>query len=161
MGKPKKKLSAYNLYMRKALKGKLTGKTKAQRKAIFKAAAKGWKRKSNPRPKPKSAGKPKRSSGRSSTKTGGRRMGNKGFNTNKIYGAIRKIAIFVPAASIAMMPIPLEEKLKIGQSWYFGWNPYTNRFEPENLWKGWGPAMGAQVVTRIPALINKLLGMFR
>ncbi len=39
MGKPKRKLSAYNLYMRKALKGKLAGKTKAQRKAIFKRAA--------------------------------------------------------------------------------------------------------------------------
>lgn len=87
-------------------------------------------------------------------------MTKNSFNMNKIYGAIRKIAIFVPAIDLAMQPIPNSEKVKIGISWYFGWNPYTHRFEWQNLWKGWAPAIGAQVVTRVIPAISKFIRSF-
>ncbi len=158
MGKPKKKLSAYNQYMSKALKGKMTGKTKAQRKAIFKAAAKGWKKgKSTPRSsKPKSRASPSRAN-----PTGGKgRMGNS-FNMNKIYGAIRKLAIFIPAVDIAMRSEwSNETKITNGLLWYFGWDRTTSSFKWSSLWKGWGPAIGAQIVTRVIPAINRFIRGF-
>lgn len=158
-----KKLSAYNLYMRKALKGKMAGKTKAQRKAVFKAAARGW-NKGKPRSKPRSS-KPKSraSPSRRAKPTGGtRRMAKSSFNMNKIYGLIRKAAIVVPAVDLAMqIGVSNEHKVKVGIMWYFGWDPWSHKFRWEQLWNGWGPAVGAQVITRIIPAISKLIrGIF-
>ncbi|GAG72218.1 unnamed protein product, partial [marine sediment metagenome] len=47
-------------------------------------------------------------------------MAKSSFNMNKIYGLIRKGAVFVPAIDIAMQPWSTEDKITIGTRWYFG-----------------------------------------
>ena len=156
-----KKLSAYNLYMRKALKGKMTGKTKAQRKAIFKAAARGWnkgKPRSTSRSKPRTGGS---SRSRSTTRRSNTTMGKRGgFNTQKIYKLIRMAAIALPAAAIVMGPGTGEQKLKTGVLQYFGYDMNSGTFRWEDLAKGWTPAVAAIAVTYgIPKLAGLIRGL--
>jgi len=161
LGKPKKKLTKYNECMSRELKGKLSGKTKAQRAAIFKAAAKkcsrGTSKKASKPSKPKSRASPSRAN-----PTGGtRRMTKNSFNMNKIYGAIRKVAIFIPATSlVATSGMSNETKITHGLRWYFGWDRVTNSFKWDQLWRGWGPAIGAQVITRVIPAINRIIRSF-
>lgn len=159
LGKPKRKLSAHNKCMSRELKGNLSGKTKAQREKIFSAAARKCSRetkKTSTSSKPKSRASPSRAN-----PTGGtRRMGNS-FNMNKIYGIIRKVAVFVPAADLVMnASLGNQDKVKYGIMWYFGWDPWSHKFRWEQLWKGWGPAVGAQVITRVIPAINKIIRSF-
>lgn len=84
-------------------------------------------------------------------------MTKNSFNMNKIYGLIRKAAIFIPAADIAMQPWSNEDKVTIGTRWYFGWDRTQHKFVWSELWKGWGPAVGAQVITRVIPAINRII----
>ncbi|GAI45789.1 unnamed protein product [marine sediment metagenome] len=85
----------------------------------------------------------------------------RGFNMNSIYGAIRKVAIFIPAADIVMRTgWSTETKITNGLLWYFGWDRTTSSFNWSALWKGWGPAIGAQVVTRVIPAISKFIRSF-
>ena len=164
MGKPKKKLTKYNKCMSRELKGNMSGKTKAQRAALFKAAAKLCSSKT-----PKKHGmrglvvtRPK--SGASTSKSnpsgGTRNMTKNSLNMSKIYGLVRKVAIFIPAITLAMTPAPMEQKIKVGTKWYFGWDTDTGTFSWQDLWKGWGPAVGAQVITRVIPAINRIIRSF-
>jgi len=152
--KPKKKLSAYNRYMSKALKGKMTGKTKAQRKAIFKAAAKGWKKgKSTPRSQPKSRASPAKGN-----PTGGnRRMAKNSFNMSKIYGLVRKSALFAPAAiRIAQKGFTEDAGIHIVKD-YLGIDMRTGLFLLGNLRRGWEPFVYANVITRVIPKIGSFI----
>jgi len=158
MGKPKRKLSAYNLYMRKALKGKMTGKTEAQRKAIFKKAARGW-NKGKPKSTSRSSKPKSKASAPKSNPAGGtRRMGKSTFNMNKIYGLVRKGAIFLPAVGIAMRTdLTPEWKIRLGIRDYFGYDIVTGIFRWQDVMRGWTPAIAAQVITRVIPAIGKLI----
>ena len=159
MPKGKKKLSAYNLYMRKALKGKMKGKTKAQRKAIFKAAAKGWKGKgkSNPRSKPKS-----RASAPKSNSTGGtRNMKKNSFNMSKIYSLANKAAFAAPYIAVALDPSHTPEyKVKKGLGLLTGFSLFTNTWNFDLLRQGWEPYFWSKIVTTVvPKAINFVKGL--
>jgi len=159
LGKTKRKLSAYNLYMRKALKGKMTGKTKAQRKAIFKTAARGW-NKGKPKSisrssKPKSRASPEK---RSNPKGGNRRMGKSTFNMNKIYGGVRKVALFAPAVARAMEPGQTPEwKIKAAIQDYTGWSFWSNDWKLERAATGWMPFIFATVITAVVPKISRFV----
>ena len=142
--KPKRKPSAYNKHIGREMQA---GRT-------MKQAAASWKKKGS---KSKSRASPKK---RSNPTGGTRTMAKGGFNMNKIYGAIRKVAIFIPAADIAMQPWSTADKITIGTRWYFGWDRTTHQFVWSELLKGWGPAIGAQVVTRVIPLVNRILRSF-
>lgn len=154
--------TAYQRFMSKELKGKMKGKTKAQRQKIFKQAVAKWKRsgKSKPKSKPKSKSRLRAPSRRSSPKprnTGGtRRMGKSGFNLSKIYKLARMGALALPAATTVMNPnLSGTEKLyKISQD-YTGYNPYDGSFKMERLLTGWLPFIVANVVTHgVPKLTS-------
>jgi len=156
MGKPKRKLSAYNRYMSKALKGKMTGKTKAQRKAIFKAAAKGWnKGKSTPRSsKPKS----RATTSRSNATGGTRQMPKNSFNMSKIYSLANKVAFVAPYAGIALDPThsPLW-KVNRGIAYLSGYDMLANTWDFENLKKGWLPYVATKIVTAVVPKITSFV----
>ncbi|GAG56875.1 unnamed protein product [marine sediment metagenome] len=153
-----KKLSAYNLYMRKALKGKMAGKTKAQRKEIFKAAARGWnkgKPKSTSRSKPKSGGSSRSSSTTRRSKT---TMGK--FNTQKLYKLIRLAALVAPAAYHAVRPGTPEYKARNIIMRYTGFDLNDGQFRGQYLLEGYGPLLGATLATYgLPKLAGFLKGL--
>ena len=156
-----RKLSAYNIYMRKALKGKMKGKTKAQRKAIFRAAAKGWKGKK--RGSSRTTSSTSRSSSRSSSKqksTGGRKMGSKGFlNTSTIMKFFRIGALAAPAvAEIVTKGLSNEAKMRHIVRNYTGFDYVTKTWNWQNLLAGWMPFISATAVTYG---VQKLAGMIR
>ncbi|GAI29260.1 unnamed protein product [marine sediment metagenome] len=160
MGKPKKKLSAYNRYMSKALKGKMTGKTKAQRKAIFKAAAKGWKKgKSTPgSSKPKSRASPSRGNPTGGTRTMSRRNS---FSMAKIYKAVRIVSLAAPGVMTALRTdLSPEHKIQKGLAMYTGVSP-DGTFRLSDLKMGWEPFFWASIVTSVvPKLISFVKGIF-
>ena len=155
-----KKLSAYNLHMKRSLKGKMKGKTKAQRKAIFKAAARAWKSKKKGNPKPRS--KPKSGGSRrgSSTTRRSNRVGRKGgFNTQKLFKLIRLGALVLPAAGIAMSGVSTQEKLNYLRSAYFGVRG-DGTFHLEDLARGWLPYLASIGVTYgIPKVAGLIRGL--
>lgn len=155
-----KKLSAYNLYMRKALKGKMAGKTKAQRKAIFKAAARGW---NKGKPRSTSRSKPKSASSRRSSSTPRRvnRMGTNTFNTQKLFSLLRKASLIAPAAGVVMSSASPQTKVVQGIELYTGYNIETGMFHFEALKRGWTPYVVTSLVTHgIPKLIGLMKGLF-
>jgi len=87
-------------------------------------------------------------------------MTKNAFNMNKIYGVIRKAAVFVPAVDILTMNVPNASKVSIVSRWYFGWDRVAHKFVWTELLKGWGPAIGAQVITRVIPAINKIIRSF-
>ena len=71
---------------------------------------------------------------------------------------MRKAALFLPAIGIATNPTwSTESKITIGVRQYFGYDRNTGKFEWSELWKGWGPYIGANVVTRVVPALNKLI----
>jgi len=158
-----KKLSAYNQYMRKALKGKLKGKTKAQRKAIFKAAAKGWKgqkTKTRSNPKPKSRSIVKRSRSNPTTKRGGK-MGRGFLSTQSLMKYVRIGALGAPAISTLMdANLSTQRKFKEVIRKYTGWESDNARWNYQNLLEGWLPYLGAVLVTygipKVASMIRRL-----
>lgn len=159
-----KKLSSYNLHMRRALKGKMKGKSKVQRKAIFRAAAKSWKggkgrtvktlkrremRKVWRKYKPKTK-----------TSTGGRKMGSKGFlNASTIMKFARIGALAVPAAGIAMRKdLDHYWKARLISKAYTGFDFATGKFNYKDLATGWLPYVATVAITHG---IQKLAGMIR
>lgn len=164
-----RKLSAYNRYMRTALKGKMKGKTKTQRKAIFRAAAKGWKKKrSTPKHRDvrvRVVKSPTRKGARPShlkKSTGGnRRMAKAGFlNFRTIKRLVQLGALAAPAASIAMGGGPPEEKLRRGLRIYTGFNMADMSFSWSMLSKGWMPYVATVLITegiqKATSMIRKL-----
>lgn len=138
--KPKKKLSAYNRHIQSEMK---KGKSMKQAAASWRGQrkTKAAKKKSSP------------------TKSGGKsRMGKRGFNTQKIYSIMRIAALALPAAGIAMSQDDTATKLVKAQRAYFGWDPNKRIWSPSLMLEGWGPAIGATVVT---ALVPKLGSMIR
>lgn len=159
-----RKLSAYNLHMKRELKGKLSGKTKAQRKAIFKAAARKWKSKGKRKPasrsKPKSGGS-KRKPVKSSSKTGGRRMGKNSFSTQKIFALVRKGALAAPAIGVALDPsLTPQEKARVGFQKYTGVDMRTGKFHFNSLREGYEPYFWTSLATHgIPKVISFVKGL--
>lgn len=157
-----RKLTAYQSYMRRALKGKMKGKTKAQRKAIFKAAAKGWKGKSKPkrRSNPVRRRSKPRSSSNKSPKRGGRMA--KGFlNTQTIMSLVRKGSLVLPAAYRLMENRPLGGpggKLAYIIADYTGFSVGDGSFDWSRLVRGWGPYVFSSLIT---TGIQKLTSMIR
>ena len=150
-----KKLSAYNLYMRKTLKGKLAGKTKAQREAIFKAAARGWnkgKPRSTSRSKPKSG-----SSKRSSSNTGGRRLGKSVFNTQKIFSLITKGALAAPAVAIALAGGTAEEKVMRGLYAYTGYDYRSGQVNLAHAFETYKPYLFTKVIQAVIPKIGSFI----
>ena len=155
----KKKLSAYNRYMRKALKGKLKGKTKAQRKAIFRTAAKGWKKgKSVSRPRARSRTRSSPSRTRN-PKVGSKRMAKGFLNERTIFSLLRKVALVAPAAARALAPGESPyNKLRLALADYTGFNLADGTWRWDRLIRGYAP----YVVTKLATYgIEKLGGMIR
>lgn len=158
----------YQRFMSKELKGKMKGKTKAQRQAIFKAAVAKWKRTGGKKTKTKTkssrSNKIRRTTKKPTkkpTNSGGRRMGKGGFNLSKIYKLARMGALALPAATTVMnQSLSGTEKLyKISQD-YTGYNPYDGSFKMERLLQGWLPFIAASVVTYgVPKLTSILRGI--
>ena len=163
-----RKLSAYNLHMKRTLKGKMKGKTKAQRKSIFKAAARAWKSKKRGNPKPRS--KPKKSKYLSEYKKhrflprtkrrSNRRMGNT-FNTQKLFKWVRVGSLLGPAVISALEPGTLEVKAKRIFHKYTGLNPVTGAFSWEYGLETYKPFIFTTAITavvpKIGAFIKGLL----
>ena len=157
MGKdPKRKLTPYNKCMSRELKGKMSGKTKAQRAAMFKAAAKRCSK--NPTGKA-STSKPKNKA--KSTPAGGtRKVGKSGFNMGKIKSLIRLGASLVPTAVIVFDPnLDAMSKGKRWVTWHTGWRIDEQRFDWVQLMNGYGPRIGAEIGTRADTIIRKLIRM--
>jgi hypothetical protein len=155
-----KKLTAYQQHMRRELKGKMKGKTKAQRKALFKAAAKKYKTKSKPKSKSSQStrgrgrGKSQSQSGRSS------RVAKNSFNMSKIYGLMRKGALILPAAGIALGPGTPQQKANLASRAYFAYDLQTRQVKLEWAKEGWVPFLVANVLTRVvPKVGNFIRGL--
>lgn len=89
-------------------------------------------------------------------------MGKRGaFNTNKLFGLVRKAALVAPAIAIAVGPATPENKLKLGIRQYTGFDINTGTWSWENLMKGLGPYAGAVVATygiqKLGSLIRGIL----
>lgn len=160
-----KKLSAYNRYMRAALKGKMKGKTKAQRKTIFKAAARGWKKESKTRKRIKTGAMKRattryRSRPKTKTKTRSNPTVSKrrGFlTTSTFYKFARLAALVGPAAVIATGPGTAQAKIQAGLTAYTGMDA-SGGWSLGNLARGWLPFIGTSLVTHG---ISKVIGMIR
>ena len=86
-------------------------------------------------------------------------MGKKGgFNTQKIFKFVRIGALALPAIATAMNPsLTPHQKLRTAAMDYFGVNIDNGSFNFGSLAKGWGPFVGATVVTYgIPKLTSIL-----
>ena len=155
MGKdPKRKLTPYNKCMSRELKGNMSGKTKAQRAALFKAAAKRCSK--NPTKKA-STSKPKNKA-KSNTTGGNKRVS--GFNMGKIKSLIRMTASLVPTAIIALDPnLDAMSKAKRWVTWHTGWRIDDQRWDPAELLNGYGPRIGAEIGTRADTIVRKLIKM--
>lgn len=152
-----KKLSAYNLHMKRELKGKMKGKTKAQREKIFKDAARKWKGKSTSRSKPKSRASPSKAK-----PTGGKRKMTKGsFSMNKIYSLVNKAAFIAPYAGVALDPsLSNEAKVNRGLAYLTGYSMSEGRFDFAWLRKGWEPYFWSKIVTSVvPKALNFVKGV--
>ena len=155
-----RKLSAYNLHMKRELKGKLSGKTKAQRKAIFKAAARKWKGKGKTasRSKPKNRASPSR---RAKPKGVRRNMTKNTFNMNKIYSLANKAAFFAPYVGLALDPgITPARKVNFGISFLTGYNMDTGVWSFESLKRGWLPYVATKLTTAVvPKIASFVKGL--
>lgn len=158
----KKKKTPYQAHMSRELKGKMTGKTKSQRIAMFKAAAKSWKKKSK---SPKASGSKSKSGRmtriRSTASSGGSsKVGKKGgFNLQKIYSLVRMGALAVPGLIVATTPgLTPRQKLERGFTKYTGWHFQKKKFVWEELMEGYGPLVGASIGTIV---IPKIISMIR
>lgn len=156
MGKPKRKLTSYNKCMSRELKGKMSGKTKAQRAALFKAAAKRCSGKTrSASSKPKSRASPKK---RSNPTGGTRQMPKNSFNMSKIYSLGRKVALVVPLIGRAIGPGTPASKIDGAVADYTGYAMGQGNWDWRRMQRGWMPFLGVSVVTRgIIPFINKLI----
>jgi len=152
-----KKLTAYQAHMKRELKGKMKGKTAAQRKAIFKRAASSYKKS----PTKSGASKSRKKSSGSRTKSKVRKVGKNGFNTQKIMKYVRLAALAAPAAITAINPNQTpESKVKEIMHKYTGFNMNTGKFDAAALMQGWAPFAAATVVTYgIPKLAGIIRGL--
>jgi hypothetical protein len=156
-----RKLSAYQLHMKRALKGKMKGKTKAQRKAIFKAAAKSYRGgKSKPRTRTRSRSVSRaRSKPRTRTKGTNPMAKRRGFlNTSTFMKFARLFALAAPAAAVAIGPGTPQDKIKEGGRIYTGFDMNTGQWSLANLAQGWLPYIGTALAT---FGISKIIGMIR
>lgn len=156
MGKPKRKLTKYNKCMSRELKGKLSGKTKAQRAALFKAAAKRCSGKTrSASSKPKSRASPKK---RSNPTGGTTQMTKNSFNMNKIYSLSRKVALAAPLIGRAIGPGTPASKIDGIVADYTGWAMGQQNFDWRRLQRGWIPFIAVSGVTRgVIPFINKIV----
>lgn len=151
--------------MRSALKGKMKGKTKAQRRSIFRAAAKGWKKKSRTKTT-KSARRGRASPAmvrkyypRSKSSGGSKSMGSKGFlNPQTIMKFIRIGALVAPAAVAAMGSGTPKERLAHGLSMYTGYDMITGTFDWRRMVAGWSAYLASILAT---VGIPKIAGIIR
>jgi len=143
--------------MSRELKGKLSGKTKAQRAAIFAAAAKRCSGKTSKR-----ASKPtkQRTSPSRGNPTGGTRtMAKNSFNMSKIYSLANKVAFVAPYAAIAMNPsMTPAQKVKEGVYYLSGFDMGTGQWHFDGIKKGWTPYVVTKIVTSI---VPRLTSFFR
>lgn len=158
-------LTAYQAHMKRELKGKMKGKTAAQRKAIFKAAAKSYKSPSKKasktnagrsKPAKKTGSKPK-----SNTSSGGNRsMGKGSFNTQKIFKYIRLASLGAPAiAGVAQYGFTKEAAVEAIKG-YTGVNLNTGGFDMQAVIRGYTPFLATTVLTYgIPKLAGILRGL--
>lgn len=151
-----RKLSGYQLHMKRALKGKMKGKTKAQRKAIFKAAARSWKKKGKSTRTRSSSRKTSKSASKSSPSRRSRMRS--WLNFNRIKSWVQKIALIAPAVGTALEPVPPIEKINRGLQRYTGF-----RFDGGVTWRwdklieGWGPYIAAVTVTEGISLLKRII----
>lgn len=91
--------------------------------------------------------------------TGGRKR--VGFNTQKIYGLVRKAALLGPAVAIAVTPgASMESKIEGILAAYTGFKMSDGTFNFSRLMKGYGPVLGATVATYgIPKLAGIIRGI--
>ncbi len=160
MGKPKRKLTKYNKCMSVQLKGKMAGKTKAQRAAMFKQAARYCSGKTSKKPSTVSKPKSRASPSRRNPTGGTRRMTT--FNMSKIYKWVRIGGVLLPAATTIFKPgLSAAQKGKQLSLDYFGFNPDDGSFKWERLSRGWLPGIAATVITigvsKIGSLIRSIL----
>lgn len=151
MGKPKKKLSAYNRHVQREMK---KGRS-------MKQAAASWSKSSG---KPKAASTKKKSGSsrkRSSSKGGKSKLGRKGgFNTTKMFKYVRMAALAAPAVDFAMRAEPIDTKVGRILRAYTGYDKWSGTFKPEALLQGYLPFLGATVATYgIPKLAGILRGL--
>ena len=162
-------LTAYQKHMKKELSGgKMKGKTAAQRKAIFKAAAKSYKAPKAPRKtlaqrarsvRTHRTNKPRSTVSRGvARKSGGRKIMSKGgFNSQKIMKYVRLAALVGPGAQ-AVMQYGAKDGAVHALLRYTGFDMRTGQFNGSALASGWGPYLASVAVTYG---IPKLAGMIR
>lgn len=145
--KKKRKLSAYNLHMKREMK---RGRTFKQAVASWR----GFKRKPRVMPKGKTVRK-LRSVSKRSKKT----MAKRSFlSTATLMKFARLAALGGPAAMVAMGPGDAPTKIKEGLRIYTGVDMNTGAWSLGNLAQGWLPFVGTSLVTHG---ISKLIGIIR
>jgi hypothetical protein len=143
--------------MKRELKGKLKGKTAAQRKALFKAAAASYKK---PSIRSRVSKAVKRvGSARSQTKQpGGNSTGKGGFNTQKLFKVVRMASLAAPAVAQALTPNTPYIKAANILLRYTGFDMTDGQFKPKYLVEGYGPFVATSAIT---ALVPKVTSLIR
>ena len=70
---------------------------------------------------------------------------------------IRKIALVAPAIGIATAGGTPQEKINAAIGLYTGYDLNSRTFDPSKLLQGWGPYIGANIMTRAVPAITKLI----
>lgn len=143
--KPKRKLSKYNLHMKREMKA---GKT-------FKQATKSWKK--SPAKKTGVKARAKKAVSRA-VKTGGRKVGRNGFNQAKLFKLARMAALLGPHAGVWMSQNTPQEKANQSLKMLSGYDMATGQFSWESLMQGYMPLIAT---TGITMAIPKISGFLR
>jgi len=164
--------------MSKALKGKMKGKTKAQRLALFKKAAKSWKGGNRKKAVKRGVTRVRKAyEGRKATvaarkatrrrkapvrraraKTQVRKVGRSGFNQQKLFKLARMAALLGPHAGVWMGAGTPQDKVAASVGLLSGYDINTGTFSMEKLAAGYIPLLATTAVTKVIPKISGLIG---
>lgn len=86
-------------------------------------------------------------------------MGKRGgFNTQKLFKAVRMVALIAPLAKVALGPGTADQKVNTGVAIMSGYDMNTGTFAMERLAKGWGPYVVTSIMT---VIVPKITGFIR
>ena len=162
--KPKRKLSAYQKFMKSYLKGKMKGKTARERKRIFQAGVDAWNRsklrKSSNRLRAAVKKLPKRKKRGASMAKKKRSRARSFLSTQTISRFIRLGALVGPGVAAALGSGTPEDKLVVGMRYYTGFNIRSGTFSWSDIMTGWLPFIATNFITwgasKLAGIIRRL-----
>lgn len=144
--------------MKRNLSGKMKGKTAAQRRAIFKAVAAGWKKQSKPSRISQAVKRVRSARTQTKANSGGNHTGKGGFNTQKLFKVVRMASLVAPGVAQALKPNSNEIKVANILLRYTGFDITDGKFKANYLVEGYGPFVATTAIT---ALIPKVTSLIR